>query len=127
MQYKTVHCLYCDKELIVSARAFSVNCPGCNQRLNVENLNISSHYAAKIIETCGSILVEAKGELNAQVRALNLHLDGKQRGNVIAEEKVFLAESSSIQGDITAKTLEVQPGAKLQGFCRIGPTEQDED
>ena len=123
MSQKNIRCHHCGKELLVSSRAFSICCSGCNRRVNVEDRTITDHHATKQIETSGSIVVAPRGELHAQLRVKDLQVQGRLLGNVTADEKVTLNAQGQIVGDITAARLEVDCGARLKGFCRIEPQE----
>lgn len=121
MQQKKVYCHHCGKELLVSAKAISIGCPHCNQRISVEDLTVSSCHIRACLETCGSIRVAPTGILQGRVRSRNLQVEGQLRGNVTADDKVSLASGASISGDITARSLEVNSGGVINGFCRIEP------
>ena len=121
MQEKTVYCLHCGKELIVSIRAVSTGCPVCNHRLSVEDFAVTSIISRTLIETCGSVTIAPSGMLRACLRVNNLFVEGDHQGNVTAAGKVTLAAGASFAGDIIAHRLEVQDGALIKGFCRIDP------
>jgi ribosomal protein S27E len=125
MAQKTVRCHHCGHEMQVSTRAFSIGCPKCNQRFSVEDFTFSSPFAAARVETAGSIVIEPTGTLQARVKAKNLDLQGELDGNVVAQGKVSLSSDARLCGDITAQNLQVNPGAKIHGFCRIEPEHQD--
>jgi hypothetical protein len=117
---KAVHCYHCGKELLVSVRAFSTCCPKCNQRLGVEDRTISGHYEITLIETCGTVQVGPAGDLRSRLRVRDLQVQGQCQGNIVADGKVSLDSNARVEGDITAKRLEVNPGARLKGYYRIG-------
>ena len=121
MQEKTVYCLHCGKELIVSIRAVSTGCPVCNHRLSVEDFTVTSLLSRTLIETCGSVAIAPSGMLRACLRVNNLFVEGSHQGNVTAADKVTLTAGASFAGDIIAHRLEVRDGALIKGFCRIDP------
>jgi len=121
MQKRKINCYHCRQELLVSSRAFSVVCSGCNQRVSVEDFIISSGHTTHRIETCGSLLVTDKGILRSRLRVYNVMVQGQLFGNVVADGKVTLTAGAHLEGDITANRLEVNNGARLYGFCRIEP------
>lgn len=118
---KAVQCYHCGEELLVSVRAFSTCCPNCNQRLGVENRTISGHYEITRIETCGSVQIGPTGDLRSRLRVKDLQVQGQCQGNIVADDKVTLDSDARVEGDITADRLEVNPGARLKGYYRIGP------
>jgi len=121
MRQKKVYCHHCQAELLVSQRAFSVNCSHCHRRVSVEDFYISSYHNTGQIETCGSLLVGPAGDLRACLMVQDLQVQGQLHGNVFARGKVSLARSGRLFGNITASRLEVACGAVVKGFCRIEP------
>ena len=122
MDKKKVICRHCGREMLVSLRAFSTCCPGCNQRLGVGDQTFTGPVTVNRIETCGSVVVAPKGHLHAHLRVKNLQVQGGRcQGDVVADEKVTIASGARLEGDITANRLEVSSGARLKGFLRIGP------
>ena len=122
MDKKKITCHYCGQEVLVSLRAFSTCCPGCNQRLGVEDHTVSGQYVVSCIDTCGSVVISPKGDLHGQLRVKNVQIQGRCQGNVVADEKVTIDSGARLDGNVTAQRLEVNPGARLKGFCRIGPS-----
>ncbi|MDX1913022.1 MAG: polymer-forming cytoskeletal protein, partial [Saprospiraceae bacterium] len=47
-------------------------------------------------------------------------IKGKIKGDVFVKEALHLMESAVIEGNITAKTMVVDEGARYNGSCRIG-------
>ena len=119
---KKVCCLYCHREFLVSSRAFSVCCPGCSQRLDVEDRDFIGYFHTPHgIETSGDCRIAATGELRARLHVHSLECAGRLQGDVMAYEKVTFGDQARAIGDVTAPRLEVQAGARLQGYFQIGP------
>lgn len=53
--------------------------------------------------------------VEGEVKAMNVTLSGTVQGTVEANEKVILESGSSLVGDLTAKILVVEEGAKFDG------------
>ena len=98
----------------------SVFCPHCKQRLILESYKVKTYKAVKEFTTCGDIVVEKKGAVAAKVFAQNLTIKGRVQGDVKVRDKVEIAKTGKIKGDIQAPRLVVKEGATLDGFCRIG-------
>ena len=126
---RKIFCIHCGGELTVSPKAFSVNCRYCNRRVGVEDHHIGHYHAGTNIETGGDVSVTSRGHVRARIHVKNLQVQpqGQVYGNVIAEEKVTVETQANLLGDVTARRLEVQPGAHLKGFYRIGPAPSDTD
>ena len=117
---RQVFCTSCGEPNDVGRRAMSVFCAHCQQRLILEDFKIKTYYAVRDFSTCGDILVEKKGHVVASVRAGNLTVKGKVQGEVQAQGRVVINKSGSLIGDLEAKVLELESGATLDGFVRIG-------
>lgn len=117
---KIVLCTSCGEPNEVARRAMSVFCPHCQQRLILEDFKIKTYYAVRDFSTCGDIVVEKKGQVVASVRVGNLTVKGKVLGEVQAQGRVIINKTGSIIGDLEANTLELEKGAVLDGFVRIG-------
>ena len=117
---KQVACTHCAQPCEVGRRAMSVVCPHCNQRLILEDSNITGYYGVREFATCGDIVVEKSGHVAAAVTVGNLIVKGKVQGNVVARGRVSIHKTGSLKGDIQAPRLRVESGAGLNGFVRIG-------
>ena len=119
---REVVCTHCGRSCDVARRAMSVVCPHCNKRLILEDFKIKGYYGVREFDTCGDILVEKSGTVAAKIKAGNLIVHGAVQGSAVAIGRVSLHRTGSFKGDIQAPRLRVEPGAKLSGFLRIGPT-----
>jgi len=117
---RLVDCTHCGKPTEVARRAMSVFCPHCRQRLILEDFKIQTYYAVRDFSTCGDIVVEKKGHVVAPIKANNLTVRGKVQGKVVARGRVFIARTGWFKGDITAATIEIEPGAAVDAFLQIG-------
>ena len=70
--------------------------------------------------TCGDIIVEKHGHVVAPVKVGNLTVKGKLQGNVQARGRVRVHKTGSLKGDVSAPSLRVDNGAKIEGFLCIG-------
>jgi len=119
---KRVVCTYCDKECEVAARAMSVFCPHCKKRLILEDFKISSYHAVREFFTCGEVIIEKKGHVVAPIKAGQITIKGKVQGNIISRGPAVISKTGSLKGGITAPVLHIEQGAVLDGFLRIGET-----
>ncbi len=63
----------------------------------------------------GNLTLGDSSEVEGDVRAMNVTLSGIVKGLVEANEKVILEANSSLVGELTAKILVVEEGAKFDG------------
>jgi len=98
----------------------SVTCKFCSKSLKLEDVKITRYEARRVIETCGTVTIDKKGHVVSDVRCVNLLLRGKLKGDVVGLNKVEVAGDAELKGDVTAGSLNIAPGAMLEGFYRIG-------
>ena len=61
------------------------------------------------------ILIGPTGEVHGDIRAQNVSIAGKVIGNIIASESIELIDGCEVRGDITHKSITVEPGASVHG------------
>ena len=120
---RKVICTHCEKTAEVALKAMSVFCPHCKKRLIVEDLKVKGYKGAKELSTCGNVTVFKSATVAAPVKAQNLEVKGKVWGNILVRDRVTIAKSAQIKGDVCAPRLIVQEGAELRGSFRIGTSE----
>lgn len=75
-------------------------------------------YAAGIIRSNeGSLIVEADGEIDADISVHDATIYGCVRGEIRAKRKVELGGSARVIGDIETVALSIEPGAVFEGRC----------
>ena len=67
------------------------------------------------INTSKLLTAEKGSKIIANVRAGNAHVAGEIKGNVKIKESLELTSTSRVLGDISVKTLSVEPGAVIYG------------
>lgn len=72
------------------------------------------------IETKNDLRVEEGATIEADVKAKNMYLAGQLKGNVNVNERVSLAGSAKLLGNIDCHFLSVEDGAIFNGECRMG-------
>lgn len=63
----------------------------------------------------GNLTLGDGSEVEGEVKAMNVTLSGNVKGSVEANEKVVLESTSILTGDLTAKILVIEEGAKFDG------------
>src|SRR6185437_13944118 len=123
----TIVCLYCNKPQEVGRKAMSVTCKFCHKSLRLEDMRFKEYQARRVIETCGIITVEKKGQVIAdKIHCGGLIVRGKLRGAILSRGPVLVSPDAEIKGDVTAPTLAVGAGAVLEGNYEIGQTPHGE-
>ncbi len=80
-----------------------------------EDLTIDGALEGKIHMKDHNLTVGTNGSINAEVRAKSVMVLGKLVGNIKAGEKVEVAASGSMEGDITAPRVILADGARFKG------------
>src|SRR6185503_12256034 len=117
---QAILCLHCGKPQEVGRKAMSVTCKFCSKPLKIEDVKITRYEARRVIEACGTVTIDKKGHVVSDIRCVNLQLKGKLKGDVVGLSKVEVAADAELKGDVTAGSLNVAPGAMLEGFYKIG-------
>jgi hypothetical protein len=117
----TIVCLYCNRPQEVGRKAMSVTCKFCNKSLRLEDLRFKEYQARRVIETCGIVTIEKKGNVVAdKINCGGLIARGKVKGIIHSRGPVLVGPEAEIRGDVTAPTLAVGAGAILEGNYDIG-------
>ena len=80
-------------------------------------LRINGYAAGVIRSNQGSLIVEADGEVDADISVHDATIYGCVRGDIRATRKVELGESARVVGDIETVALSIEPGAVFEGRC----------
>ena len=98
----------------------SLPCRFCHKPLNLEDILITGYAARRVIETCGSITIEQKGDVTVNcLMCASLMLSGKLKGSVVSLGPVTIGASAILRGDVTAPVVNIAPGARLEGKLAI--------
>jgi len=71
----------------------------------------------------GKIVIGPKGCVKGNIMTVNAEILGQVEGVIRARERLVLKSSAEIKGDIFIQTLEIEPGAKLNGSCSMAGKE----
>ena len=80
-----------------------------------ENLTIEGKVDGKITLTDHNLTIGANGKITAEIHAKVVEVYGQVVGNITALDKVTLAPSGSVDGDITAPRISIADGARFKG------------
>ena len=67
----------------------------------------------------GNLTLGDGSHVEGQVKAMNITLSGNVQGSIEANEKVILESSSVLKGDLSAKILVIEEGAKFDGSSKM--------
>lgn len=100
----------------------SSSCPKCSKPLSVQDVVVKTAHFVRKLQTCGRIIVEAKGQLNAAVihAQQGVEVIGSIEGNVTCGGAVSIGPKAKWKGDCRARALSVAGGATIsRGFFQV--------
>lgn len=116
----TIVCLYCNKPQDVGRRAMSIPCRYCQRSLCLENLVFNAYLARRVVETCGAVIIEEKGNVIVdRVLCGQLIVRGRLKGNVTSRGPITIEARADVRGSLRGPSLILVPGARLDGDCFI--------
>lgn len=74
------------------------------------------------VNVTGNVTIGETGDINGQVNADIISVGGKVVGKLNAKEKVVLESKAVLKGDLVAKILVVEAGAKFDGNSKMDET-----
>ncbi len=78
------------------------------------------------LKTESDVNIKEGGSVDADIKAKNATIAGEVDGNLEVDEKIQLASSAKVTGDINCQVLSIEEGAILQGNCNVGGENQSE-
>jgi cytoskeletal protein CcmA (bactofilin family) len=80
-----------------------------------EDLTIEGKVDGKIMVKDHNLTIGANGRITAEVHAKTVVVLGQVTGNITADDKVELAPSGSVEGDLRAPRVAISDGARFRG------------
>src|SRR4026207_1930856 len=78
---------------------------------------------ASVAEEPGTLVVSADARIDGEVQASHIVVNGTINGPVHATETLELQAGSKVKGDVHYKTIEIHPGAVVEGRLVHHPAE----
>ena len=79
------------------------------------------------VRSDGDLVVGERGEIDADVRVGRLFVSGVLRGTAQATERIELSPTARVEATLTAPSLAIEAGAKIDGHCIAGAKSTAED
>jgi len=80
-----------------------------------EDLTIEGKVEGKVFLKDHNLTIGANGKITAEIQAKTVMVLGEVTGNITADDKVEVATSGSMRGDIVAPRVVLADGAKFRG------------
>ena len=77
--------------------------------------NVKGTLKAKNDSEAGQLIVGESGQVEGNIDAPVIEIKGTVKGNVCSNKSINLGSTAVIEGDITYQTLEICPGAVVNG------------
>lgn len=87
-----------------------------------EDLTVEGRVEGKIDLKDHNLTIAQNGRVNAEIHARSVVIQGEVTGNVHADEKVEIAETGRLVGDLFAPRVAISDGAQFQGNVDMGRT-----
>lgn len=72
------------------------------------------------VSSKGKVLIAEGSQCKATVTAQDIAVEGTLTGNVEAGDRIAVASTGQVHGDIQAARMTMAEGATVNGYCRIG-------
>ena len=82
-----------------------------------ENVVIAGTFSG-ILKIDGDLFILESAQVSGEFEAVNILIQGKVQGRILATEKIELSATARITADIETKLISVQSGAILNGHCQ---------
>ena len=114
---RIVQCYHCRHRFEVSRKTESTTCPGCNQRVIVGDVVVAELRPVRLVQTCGKIIIRKKARVNAELVEAHqgIELFGALQANVLSGGLVLIGAEARWNGDCRAPSVEIRPGARIEG------------
>ena len=86
-----------------------------------EDLLIKGQINGSITAEVSEVVVGAEARLTACIRAQVVKVEGKITGDITATEKVIVAKTGDVTGNIQAPRVNLEDGAKFKGSIEMDP------
>lgn len=119
---REIRCYLCGYRLMVSMRAMSTTCPGCNKAIKIEDVVVKTYIPVIDLQTCGRIKITKRGRVAARriQSGDGISCDGAMEGAIETDGDVDLGPKASWKGTtLLSRSIKIAAGAKLIGVVSV--------
>ena len=84
-----------------------------------EDIRIAGRVEGRVDVDGYTVTLEESGEMHADVSAAGIAVAGAVKGSLVAERRIELRPTATVEGDIAAPTIRVEDGALVNGKMDI--------
>lgn len=85
-----------------------------------EDLVVEGRIEGKVELGQCSVVIEESGKIEGDVFARSIKVSGEVHGNLTAEEETVLLKTARLEGNIVAKRVSIEAGARFRGSIDMG-------
>lgn len=85
-----------------------------------EDLLVQGSVEGSINLSKNDIVVGAEGKVKANLRALNITVDGVVAGDLNASERILIKKTGKVEGNIAAPRVVLEDGCRFKGSVEMG-------
>ena len=85
-----------------------------------EDLTIAGRIEGKVEVRDHVVRVAREAQVNAEIQARSVLVEGTVKGNITATERIELLENGAVEGDISAPKVAMSDGAQFRGKIEMG-------
>ncbi|WP_080903617.1 polymer-forming cytoskeletal protein [Parabacteroides sp. Marseille-P3160] len=82
------------------------------------DFRIDGHIKGDVC-SAGKIVIGSQGSILGNIQAENAEILGSAEGNIQIKEKLTLKASAVIKGELSTGIIEIEPGARFNGTCKM--------
>lgn len=85
----------------------------------VDMIRVNGHIAGRVTSRKGTLIVDTAARVEADIEVAIAVINGTVTGDIVAHQKVELAPTAKIYGNIWTRSLAIQNGAIFEGVCQM--------
>ncbi len=85
------------------------------------DMKINGHIKGSIVESSHNVEIGESGQINANISAKMVIVAGVVEGNISGKEKVLIARTGRVRGNIVAPRVQLEDGALFRGSIEMDP------
>ncbi|MCO7226354.1 polymer-forming cytoskeletal protein [Pleionea sp. CnH1-48] len=93
--------------------------------IGTEDLHIEGTVEGTVIMEGQNLSIGEEGEINANIHAQNLVINGKLTGDVLADELIEIRKSAVVKGNLIAPRIQLDDGGKFRGSMDMIDTDDE--
>jgi len=93
--------------------------------IGTEDLHIEGKIEGTVLMEGQNLSIGKEGEINANVHAQTIIINGKLTGDVLAEDIIEIRSSAIVKGNLIAPRIQLDDGGKFRGSMDMIDTDQE--